>query len=111
MVVPGDSAPGMDAGLLPGSSTVIEKDAAVAVPPLLLMTCLITVSCGAVGQLIVMLALAVSWASLLPSMVAVLTMVPQSAESEIATMWTCFDVCGASVVGLYTRLPLTIDQP
>src|SRR3954470_4742780 len=45
--VPGDSAPGKAAGFVPGSSICIEKSDATALPPLLLMTCLMTISVAA----------------------------------------------------------------
>ena len=45
--MPGDSAPAKDAGLgLPPVTDIVKLDA-VAVPPLLLMTCLMTISVGA----------------------------------------------------------------
>ena len=45
-VVPGDSAPEKDAGLGLPPVTDIVKFAAVAVPPLSLMTCLMTINFG-----------------------------------------------------------------
>ena len=51
-LVPGDSAPGSRGGFVPGSSTVIVKSPALAVPPLSLITCLITISFGAMSLLV-----------------------------------------------------------
>ena len=51
-VVPGASAPGNAGGLVPGSSTDIVNWDAMAVPPLLLTTCLITMSCGAMSSFV-----------------------------------------------------------
>ena len=54
--MPGDSAPAN--GLLPATSTLPDrmcmvKSLAVAVPPLSLITCLITVSVGATSSLVI----------------------------------------------------------
>ena len=51
--MPGDSCPAKDAGagLLP--VTLMVKSAAVAVPPKLFTTCLITVSCAATSSLVI----------------------------------------------------------
>ena len=42
---------------------------------------------------------------------AVLSTVPQSPLSVVATTWTELEAPASSVVGAYTRLPFAIDQP
>src|SRR5439155_26922916 len=51
-VVPGESAPGKEAGLGELPLTVIVKLAGVAVPPSSLVTCLITISFGWMSSLV-----------------------------------------------------------